>query len=111
MKSHKVCFLCSNSSNKSPDISFFRASDQIVKTLGIHSTKEIFICELHFDAKDIKSHGVQRRLNHGAVPINFPKREALFLDHSYFSTAPLDLVCIYLLCLILWFICGKRKVS
>ena len=95
-KSHKVCSLCSSSSNRNPDVSFFCASDQIVKTVGFPNIKDIFICELHFDEKDVKSHGGKKRLNHGAVPINFPKREAVLLDHSYFSTAPLDLVNIWL---------------
>ena len=89
---NKVCLLCPNSSNRAPDISFFHATDQIKQSLNLPNTKDMFICELHFDKNDIKSHGDQKRLNSGAIPINFPKREALFLDHSYFSTAPLNLV-------------------
>ena len=50
---------------------------------------------MHFDEKDFKNHGGQKRLHHGALPLNFPKKDAILLDHSYFSTTALDLVRIY----------------
>ena len=92
MPTHKVCYLCSNSTTKTPDISFFIATEQIVKYLNLPKNRDIFICDEHFDEKDLKSHGVKKRLNHGALPVSFPKKEAFLLDHGYFCTAPLDLV-------------------
>ena len=110
MPTHKVCYLCSNTSTKNSVVSFFIATEQIVKHLNLPTDKDIFICEEHFDEKDLKSHGVKKRLNHGALPVNFPKKEAFLLDHGYFSTTPLDLVSVSYREIILLF-CGKMKVS
>ena len=94
MPTRKVCYLCSNSTTKNTDISFFIATEHIVKHLNLPHNKDILICEEHFDEKDIKCHDVKKRLNHGALPSKFPKKEAFLLDHDYFCTSPLDLVSI-----------------
>ena len=108
---NKPCFLCPNSSNKIRDISFFLATDHIRRSLNLPNIKDMFICEMHFDKKDIKSHGGQKRLNKDAIPISFPKKEALLLDHSYFSRAPLDLVSWLLTILFnLCYFCDKNNV-
>ena len=108
---NKVCFLCPNSSKRIPDVSFFHATDHIKRSLDLPNIKDMFICEMHFDKKDIKSHGGQKRLNKDAIPISFPKKEALLLDHSYFSRAPLDLVSWLLTILFnLCYFCDKNNV-
>ena len=97
MRKYKVCYLCPNSTTKNPDLSFFHATEHIVKSLHLPTNKDLFICEVHFVEKDIKRHGVKKRLNPGALPTSFPKKDAFLLDHGYFCTTPLDLVCISLI--------------
>ena len=93
MPTYKVCYLCQNSTTKNPDVSFFHATEHMVKSLDLPSNKDIYVCEVHFEEKDLKLHGVKKRLNPGALPTNFPKKEAFLLDHGYCCTSPLDLVC------------------
>lgn len=88
----RVCYLCSNSTTRNPGVSFFHATEYVIKSLNLPSNKDIFICEEHFDEKDLKNRGGKKKLNHGALPQNYPKKEAFLLDHGYFCTAPLDLV-------------------
>ena len=61
---------------------------------------QYFICEDHFWSEDIKKHGDTKRLTEGAVPVFFPREEAMAADHTYayVETTPVDLVCKFYLC-------------
>ena len=90
----RECNFCANNTNNKPDVVIFGASEQITRALSIQPGIEIFICEQHFDTSDIKTNGTSKRLVSGALPINFPRKESVFMDHSYVQvqSAALDLV-------------------
>ena len=57
----------------------------------------MYICEDHFEPHNVKPHADTKRLLDGAVPVFFPRQDAVTMDHNYVLTAPLNLVSFYLL--------------
>ena len=86
-KHYRECNLCNNNTINKPELVVFSASDEMLCALHIQPGIDFFLCEEHFSISDIKAHGNTKRLIEGALPLNFPKREAVLLDHSYGTTA------------------------
>ena len=91
-KHYRSCNFCTHNTTANPDLVIFNVSEELIKVLNVQSDTEIFICESHFNESDLKDHGNSKRLREGAIPVHFPRRDALNLDHNYVSTWPLDLV-------------------
>ena len=91
-KQFRQCNFCTSSSVSNPDVTIFTANDDIKYALNVPRDIISYICEEHFDPSDVKIHGNSKRLCDGAVPVNFPRQEAVLLDHNYVQTTPLDLV-------------------
>ena len=91
-KHFRKCDFCLSDTTKNPEMAFFKVNENLKKVLDISEDVVRYICESHFDACDIRDHGGHKRLCDDAVPVSLPMKEAVFMDHSYVMTAPLDMV-------------------
>ena len=89
----RQCSFCNINSCNSPSVVLFTVSEHIQRTLNLPpAASASFICEQHFPPNDLKDHGSSKRLRDCAVPVYFPRNEALSMDHNYILTSPLELV-------------------
>ena len=91
-KHFRQCSFCKNDNFSKPDIVIFTANMEIKRVLNISEQTVSYICEEHFPSGDVKPHGTTKRLRDGAVPLVFPRQEAVQMDHDYTSLTPLDMV-------------------
>ena len=91
-KQFRQCNFCTKTSVSNPEVVIFHANDNLKSAINIPSETVIYICEEHFEVSDVKLHGNTKRLCDGAVPVFFPREEAVLKDHDYLKTTPLDLV-------------------
>ena len=91
-KHSRQCNFCTNTTTSNPGILIFSANEHLKSLLNVKTGLDTYICEEHFELSDIKPHGTTKRLCDGAVPVFFPRKQALLKDHDYVRTAPLDLV-------------------
>ena len=87
---YRQCHLCSNNTSNKSGLVFFRANEHILLALKIDSAAQLYICEEHFHASDVKIVGNSKRLRQGCLPINFSLREVSLLDHGYVNTSQLQ---------------------
>lgn len=90
-KHFRQCSFCGHNTTLNPDVVIFGVNEHMTSVLDANS-ENLSICEAHFDPSDVKTHGNTRRLREGSIPVHFPRKEAVLLDHSYVSTGPLNLV-------------------
>ena len=91
-KQFRQCNFCTKNSVTNPEVVIFCANDNLKSAINVPSETVIYICEEHFELSDVKLHSNTKRLRDGAVPVFFPREEALLKDHDYLKTTPLDLV-------------------
>ena len=91
-KHFRQCTFCANNTTVSPEKVIFATTEHILSVLNVHSAHDLYICEDHFSSTDVRAHGTTKRLVEGSIPVHFPKKEAVLLDHCYVSTEPLNLV-------------------
>ena len=91
-KHYRQCGMCTNNSTNAPDVVIFRANAHIVSALNLQAGVELLICEKHFNDEDVKIHGKSKRLGENCLPVNFPMKESVMLDHCYVTTSPLVFV-------------------
>ena len=91
-KHFRRCDFCTNNTATNPDIVIFCANEHIISVLDVRSDTELFICEAHFNPNDVKAHGTSKRICEGSIPVYFPRKDAVDLEHNYVSTGPLNLV-------------------
>ena len=91
-KHHRQCSFCSNNTVSNPEVVIFCANDNMKCLLNVPKESDSYICEQHFDSSDLKPHSNTKKLRDGALPVVFPQQEAVWLDHNYVQTAPLDMV-------------------
>ena len=65
------CLLCKDNNFKNPDLSFFKANKATVRHFNLDKNKDYFICEAHFDSKDLKCHGNTKRVINGRIPVHY----------------------------------------
>ena len=89
----RQCSFCDNNVIRNPEVALFGITEFMRRALKPSYLKTDFICAEHFQSKDIIAHGYSKRLRRGAVPVHFPRLNAVVHDHAYFPIAKLDLVC------------------
>ena len=91
-KHFRSCDFCSVNSEQDPNVVIFLMNKSMRKVLDVVTEDELYICEKHFKANDIRVHGSTKRLHTEALPVFMPRQITVLHDHDYIPTKQMNMV-------------------